>query len=56
MDAWFNATSAAPQLPYAESLAMACLAQLPLADESPQLDRAAASSRLNRRRDTLLRT
>ena len=31
MDAWFDLMSAAPQLPYAESLAMACLAELPLA-------------------------
>src|SRR5215471_8137 len=31
MDAWFDTMSAAPQLPYAESLAMACLAELPLA-------------------------
>jgi hypothetical protein len=31
MDAWFDTMSAAPQLPYAESLAMACSAELPLA-------------------------
>jgi hypothetical protein len=31
MDAWFDTMSAAPQLPYAESLAMACFAELPLA-------------------------
>ena len=31
MDAWFDTMSAAPQLPYAESLAMACLVELPLA-------------------------
>ncbi len=31
MDAWFDTMSAAPRLPYAESLAMACLAELPLA-------------------------
>ena len=31
MDAWFDTMSAAPQLPYAEALAMACLAELPLA-------------------------
>ena len=31
MDAWFDTMSAAPQLPYAESLAMACFVQLPLA-------------------------
>jgi len=31
MDAWFNTMSAAPKLPYAESLAMACFAELPLA-------------------------
>jgi Flp pilus assembly protein protease CpaA len=31
MDAWFDAMSAAPKLPYAESLAMAFLAELPLA-------------------------
>jgi hypothetical protein len=31
MHAWFDTMSAAPQLPYAESLAMACFAELPLA-------------------------
>src|SRR5579862_5361279 len=31
LDAWFDTMSAAPQLPYAESLAMACLVELPLA-------------------------
>src|ERR1700722_19667669 len=31
MDAWFDTMSAAPQLPYAESLAMACFLELPLA-------------------------
>jgi hypothetical protein len=31
MDAWFDTMSAAPQLPYAESLVMACFAELPLA-------------------------
>ena len=31
MDAWFDMMSAAPKLPYAESLAMACFAELPLA-------------------------
>ena len=31
MDAWFDTMSAAPQLPYVESLAMACFAELPLA-------------------------
>jgi hypothetical protein len=31
MDAWFDTMSAAPKLPYAESLAMACFAELPLA-------------------------
>ena len=31
VDAWFDTMSAAPQLPYAESLAMACFAELPLA-------------------------
>jgi hypothetical protein len=31
MDAWFDTMSAKPQLPYAESLAMACFAELPLA-------------------------
>jgi hypothetical protein len=31
LDAWFDTMSAAPQLLYAESLAMACLAELPLA-------------------------
>ena len=31
MDAWFDTMSAAPQLPYAESLTMACFAELPLA-------------------------
>ena len=31
MDAWFDTMSAAEQLPYAESLAMACFAELPLA-------------------------
>jgi hypothetical protein len=31
MDAWFDTMSAAPQVPYAESLAMACFAELPLA-------------------------
>ena len=31
MDAWFDTMSAAPQLPYAESLAMAYFAELPLA-------------------------
>jgi hypothetical protein len=31
MDAWFDTMSAAPQLPYAESLAMAWFAELPLA-------------------------
>ena len=31
MDAWFDTMSAAPQLPYAESLAMAFFAELPLA-------------------------
>jgi hypothetical protein len=28
---WFDTMSAAPQLPYVESLAMACFAELPLA-------------------------
>ena len=31
MDAWFDTMSAAPQLPYAEAMAMACFAELPLA-------------------------
>jgi hypothetical protein len=31
MDAWFDTMSAAPQVPYVESLAMACFAELPLA-------------------------
>ena len=31
VDAWFDTMSAAPQLAYAESLAMACFAELPLA-------------------------
>ncbi len=31
MDAWFDTMSAVPQLPYAESLAMACFGELPLA-------------------------
>jgi hypothetical protein len=31
MDAWFDTWSADQQLPYAESLAMACLIELPLA-------------------------
>ena len=31
MDAWFDTMSAAPQLPYVESLAMACCVELPLA-------------------------
>ena len=31
MDAWFDMMSAAPRLPYAESLAMACFVELPLA-------------------------
>lgn len=31
MDAWFDTWSAAPQLPYAEALAMAWCAELPLA-------------------------
>jgi len=31
MDAWFDTMSAAPQLPYAEALAMAWFAELPLA-------------------------
>jgi len=31
MDAWFDVMSAAPKLPYAESLAMAWFAELPLA-------------------------
>jgi hypothetical protein len=31
MDAWFDTMSAAPQLPYAEALAMACFGELPLA-------------------------
>jgi hypothetical protein len=31
MDAWFDTMSAAPRLPYAESLGMACFAELPLA-------------------------
>jgi hypothetical protein len=31
MDAWFDTMSAAPKLPYAESLAMAWLAEFPLA-------------------------
>src|SRR5215469_5620197 len=31
MDAWFDTMAAAPKLPYAESLAMACFAELPLA-------------------------
>ena len=31
MDAWFDTMSAAPRLPYLESMAMACLAELPLA-------------------------
>src|SRR5215472_2791893 len=29
MDAWFDTMSAVPKLPYAESLAMACFAELP---------------------------
>lgn len=31
MDAWFDAMSSAPQWAYAESLAMACVVELPLA-------------------------
>ena len=31
MDAWFDTMSAAPQLPYAEALAMASFVELPLA-------------------------
>jgi hypothetical protein len=31
MDAWFDVMSAGPQLPYAESMAMACFVELPLA-------------------------
>lgn len=31
LDAWFDTMSSAPQLAYAESLAMACFAELPLA-------------------------
>jgi hypothetical protein len=31
MDAWFDAMSSAPQWAYAESLAMACIVELPLA-------------------------
>jgi hypothetical protein len=31
MDAWFDTMSVGPKLPYAESLAMACFAELPLA-------------------------
>jgi hypothetical protein len=31
MDAWFDTMSAEQQVPYAESLAMACFAELPLA-------------------------
>jgi len=31
MDAWFDTMSAAPKLPYAESLIMACFVELPLA-------------------------
>jgi hypothetical protein len=31
MDAWFDTMSAAPQLAYGESLAMACFVELPLA-------------------------
>jgi hypothetical protein len=31
VDAWFDTMSAAPQLAYAESLAMACFVELPLA-------------------------
>jgi hypothetical protein len=31
MDAWLDTMSAAPQMPYVESLAMACFAELPLA-------------------------
>ena len=31
MDAWFDVMSAAPQLPYAEALAMACFAEYPVA-------------------------
>ena len=31
MDAWFDTMSAAPQVPYVESLVMACFAELPLA-------------------------
>ncbi len=31
MDAWFDTMSAGPQLSYAESLAIACFAELPLA-------------------------
>jgi hypothetical protein len=31
LDAWFDTMSAAPQLPYAEALAMACFVELPLA-------------------------
>jgi hypothetical protein len=31
LDAWFDTMSAAPKLPYAESIAMACFAELPLA-------------------------
>ena len=30
LDAWFDTMSAAPKLPYLESMAMACLAELPL--------------------------
>ena len=31
LDAWFDTMSAAPQLPYAEALIMACVVELPLA-------------------------
>jgi hypothetical protein len=31
MDAWFDTMSSAPKLPYVESMAMACFAELPLA-------------------------
>src|ERR1700756_3380530 len=31
MDAWFDTMSAAPKLPFVESLAMACFVELPLA-------------------------
>ncbi len=41
MDAWFDTMSAAPKLPYAESLAMACFAELPLAALLGGVDRLA---------------